>query len=430
MNGLLFRLDFDEAKSPSPAFYARLSRAPCHPCGGGATAQNELAGPRPAMTPRYFDAPERPARRSWWCLMLIVLLSQKIVRVSLRGLGKTCFELLGGIMNHFQRGASRNRPFIGLRAFENHDREYFFGREDELDVLQPKVARNRFVAVVGASGCGKTSLMRAGLRSRFEEASDLDWHWVEVHPGNAPVRKLAAGLAGLTGETGDFAQAWADRLERLLTKSSFGISEALEMIPAARQPGSKVLLFVDQFEELFQLAAGQRDLDLLTAAERRDEATAFVRLILTAIKSPLVPIHIVVAIKSESIGDCGRFSGLAEAISHSMFLLPGMTRDQREVVIREPIRRAGGQVDPRFVQRALNDTNEDPGQLPVLQQALMTCWEHASRRGARKATARPHLTLEDYAKAGGVEQASRHAHEIFGKVSRQRLTRKPELVEP
>ena len=300
--------------------------------------------------------------------------------------------------------AGFDRPFIGLRPFEYSDRKYFFGRDDELDVLELQVKQNRFVAVVGRSGCGKSSLISAGLRPRLEKVADHRWCWIEMRPGDAPIRELASGLAGLTGETGDLLEAWADRFERVLTKSSFGIGEALALIPALRESeGSRVLLFVDQFEELFRFAnlRSESSLDPVTAAERRDEATKFVRLLLTAMKSPRLPIHIIVSMRSDFIGDCARFHGLPEAVSRSQFLVPDMTRDQREDVIRKPVQLAGGQIDPGLVQRALNDTNDDPDQLPNLQRAMMRCWERALHRGKQEVDRRPHLTIDDYTRPRG-----------------------------
>jgi len=302
------------------------------------------------------------------------------------------------------RGASASfdRPFIGLRPFEYSDRKYFFGRDDELDVLDLQVKQNRFVAVVGRSGCGKSSLISAGLRPRLEKVPTPEWFWIEVRLGDAPIRELALGLAALTGENGDLLQAWADRFERVLTKSSFGIGEALALIPALRQlDGSRALLFVDQFEELLRFAGigAEMNFDLVTASERREEATKFVRLLLTAAKSPRLPIHIIVSMRSDFIGDCARFHGLPEAVSRSLFLVPGMTRDQREDVIRKPIQLAGGQIDPGLVQRALNDTNNDPDQLPNLQHAMMRSWESALQRGKQNADCRPHLTIDDYTKS-------------------------------
>jgi WD40 repeat protein len=323
-------------------------------------------------------------------------------------------------MSPYLKIASSEWPFIGLRPFKYRDHRYFFGRDEELNELEPQVTQNRFVAIVGGSGSGKSSLISAGLRPRLEKAQDHPWNWIEMHPADAPVKKLALAVADLTGETGDLLEGWADRFERVLTKSSFGIAESLTLIPQ-QFAVSRVLLLVDQFEELFRFASlrSEGSLDPPTFAERRDEATAFVRLLLAATKSSEVPIHIAVTMRSDFIGDCALFHGLPEAVSRSQFLVPGMTRDQREDVIRKPLKLAGGQIDSDVVQRALNATNEDPDQLPILQHAMMRCWERALRRTKRQVDHRPHLTIKDYKAVGGVERAlSVHANEIVETLAR------------
>ena len=321
-------------------------------------------------------------------------------------------------MSSYVKFANREWPFIGLRPFEYADHEYFFGRDRELDVLQPQVTKNRFVAIVGGSGSGKSSLIRAGLQPRLAKA----WSWIEMRPGDAPIRNLASALAGLTGKSGDLSAAWADRFERVLAKSSFGISEALAWIPAIQKRKVKrVLLLIDQFEELFRFAnlrsPGNPD---AINTERRDEATAFVRLLLTATKSSPVPIHVAVTMRSDFIGDCASFHGLPEAVSGCQFLVPGMTRDQREDVIRRPVRLALGEIDSDIVQRALNDTNEEIDQLPILQHAMMKCWERALERDSRGRFHRPHLTGDDYQVVGGVDKAlSLHANAILERLTGQ-----------
>jgi hypothetical protein len=276
----------------------------------------------------------------------------------------------------------QDKPFIGLRPFEYSDSKYFFGRDRELDALERHITKSRFVAVVGRTGSGKSSLISAGLRPRLERIANGRWHWVEIRPGKAPIRQLAKGLAGLTGKTGDLLEAWADRFEVLLEKSSFGLGETLALIRTLRESeDNEVLLFVDQFEELFISANGacQDELDLITAAERRDEATKFVCLLLAAMKSEL-PVHVIASIRSEFIGDCARFPGLSEVVSQSQFLVPSMTRAQREDVIRNSVQFAVGRVDLGLLQRALNDSNDGPGQLPNLQRALVRYWKTASHR--------------------------------------------------
>jgi energy-coupling factor transporter ATP-binding protein EcfA2 len=310
-------------------------------------------------------------------------------------------------MSRNETTAGCGQPFIGLRPFEYDDRKYFFGREEELDLLEFKVKGSRFVAVVGKLGCGKSSLISAGLRARLGNDTDR-WHWAEMRPGDAPIRGLASVLSGLAGETGDLLEAGADRFERILTKSSFGIGEALGLIPALGQfRRSRVLLFVDQFENLFRFAnlGSERRLDAAAAAERRDEASAFIRLLLTAMKSQSVPIHLIVSMRSNDVGSCAGFYGLAEAVGRSQFLVPAMTRDQREDVIRKPVQLAGGEIDPGLVQQALNDTNDDPDQLPNLQHTMMRCWQRAYQRGKRRMDGNPRLTIGDYMEVAGVASA-------------------------
>ena len=304
-------------------------------------------------------------------------------------------------MSSLGASAGFDRPFIGVRPFEYCDHKYFFGRDKELEVLERKLKQNRFVAVVGRSGCGKSSLISAGLRPRFEKVADHRC-WIEICPGEAPIRELSVGLVSLLGDTGDLSEAWADRFERVLTKSSFGLGEALALISARpERKGSRVLLFVDQFEELLRFADARtkRKFGSAAASERREEATKFVRLLLTAMKSPRLPLDIIVSIRSDFIGDCARFHGLPEAVSRSQFLVPDMTRVQREDVIRKSIQLVGGQIDPALVQRALNDTNDDPDQLPNLQRAMMRCWKRALHRGKEEADRRPRLTIDDYTKS-------------------------------
>jgi WD40 repeat protein len=334
-----------------------------------------------------------------------------------------------------QDNAARDeRPFIGLRPFEYDDRKYFFGREKELEVLEPQVTQKSFVAIVGSSGSGKSSLIRAGLRPRLEKAKDR-WSWIEMRPANAPVRRLGLALADLThktadrtdklvdlaSKTGDLLQARADRIERVLTRSSLGLVEALKSIRQQSEVG-RVLLLVDQFEELFRFAKlrSESSLDPATAAERWDEATAFVRLLLAATRSSDVPMHVVVTMRSDFIGDCALFHGLPEAVSQSQFLVPGMTRDQREDVIRQPLKLVGGQIDSDLVQCALNDTDDEPDQLPILQHAMMRCWERAFQRLKQEVDHRPHLRIEDYTAVGGVDKAlSVHANKILKALTSQ-----------
>ena len=326
---------------------------------------------------------------------------------------------------------SAERPFPGLRPFQKQDSDWFFGRDAQGTALYRLVRESRFVAVVGASGSGKSSLVKAGLLPRLERASihSPPWHLFETRPGNAPIRRLSEVLAGLdpeargtppgsAGESDDRRIArFSDRQERLglarwgiaplLNGRSDGLARALDLAPDASAAG-RVLLVVDQFEELFRFGeeAGGEE-----RAARREEARAFVELLLRGAADPDGRLTVLVTMRSDFFGDCGRFQGLAEAVSASQYLVPQLDRESLVPIIRRPVERAGAGIDPRLVQTLLLDREEND-RLPVLQHALMRLWSIAGERpGVR------HLALEDYRRIGGLEEAlSRHAEEVRGEI--------------
>jgi hypothetical protein len=244
--------------------------------------------------------------------------------------------------------------------------------------------------VVGSSGSGKSSLVAAGLLPEIAQEMRGDetrrWTCIELRPGDAPLARLASALAGPPPTSGDDSQALhatrRDRIELALRQSSFGLVAALRDIASVTTPS--VLLLIDQFEEIFRFAnvTGVGSADLRLRAARQDEAAAFVQLLLEASRDSSVAVHVVLTMRSDYIGDCDRFPGLPEAVAASQFLVPVLTRDQREQAIRGPIEKAGAVIDDDLVQRLVNDSSNEPDQLPVLQHALMRLWEAAGRRQA------------------------------------------------
>jgi hypothetical protein len=333
----------------------------------------------------------------------------------------------------------RDRPFPGLRPYAAADHAWFFGREEQSLALYRLLDRGRLVAVVGGSGSGKSSLVRAGLLPLLDEetagAGGRRWWWRELRPGDAPIARLAEALAG---EAPDDATAKAihaarrERLDFILRRSSFGLLDALREVSAAA--GTTPLILVDQFEELFRYA----DLPGSAAAraERREEAASFVQLLLEVSCARDPPVRVVLTMRSDYLGDCARFHGLPEAVTASQFLVPSLTRDQREQAIRGPIEKAGGSITDDLVERMLNDSSEELDQLPVLQHALMRTWDKAGERKQPEtmerlpdglllleherlapALANPparRLTLADYRAVGGIAGAiSQHADELL-----------------
>ncbi|MBW8709442.1 MAG: hypothetical protein JF627_09320 [Alphaproteobacteria bacterium] len=314
-----------------------------------------------------------------------------------------------------QPGLSAERPFVGLRPYGFSDHAYFFGREDQVYSLFRLLDRGRFIAVVGSSGSGKSSLVRAGLLPILEQESaghgGRQWHWIEMRPGDAPLDNLAHEVAKLAHEQGPDADAMTEvrkgRIASALRRSSFGLGKVLSEIKALE--GQTVMLVVDQFEELFRFAhAGA---DALDNAKWREEAVHFVQTLLEATRERAVAVHVLITMRSDFIGDCAQFYGLPEAVSATQFLVPSTTRDQREQIITAPVAKAGATIDPLLVEQLLNDVSDELDQLPVLQHCLMRLWE-AARADAKNQ--RPHLTTAHYDGIGRAQGAlSQHAEEIF-----------------
>jgi hypothetical protein len=307
--------------------------------------------------------------------------------------------------------ASADHPFPGLRAFELEDREFFFGRDEHVNSLCEKLLLNRFIAVVGSSGSGKSSLVRAGLLGRLAALSTSEvgprWKTIVMRPLGHPLQQLASALATASTpstptELPDHGQrrtstALADRAAARLSRSSLGLVELMRELTV--DATARLLIIVDQFEELFRYAAAQSDRDF-------DERALFVKHLLRAADDPTLRSHVLITMRSEFIGDCAQFSGLPEAISDSQFLTPRLTRNQRRDAVVGPLKLAGGEIAPALLQRILNDIGHETDQLPVMQHALMRTWQIVLPTRS--------LTLQAYESIGTMESAiSRHAEDLL-----------------
>ena len=271
-------------------------------------------------------------------------------------------------------------PFPGLRSFEADETHLFFGRDGQSDDLLRILARNRFVAVVGTSGSGKSSLVRAGvlpaLQSGFMAGAGSRWRIATIRPGANPIENLATAInnsaAASPGEL-DF-DARHILLESVLRRNSFGLIEAARITKTA--PRENVLVLVDQFEEIFRLRS-----DRSGGNVEEEDAAGLVRLLLEATRQVEVPIYIAITMRSDFLGDCAQFQDLPETMNEAQYLIPRMTREQRRQAIEGPVAVGGGIIAPRLVQKLLNDVGDAPDQLPILQHALMRTWDAWYREG-------------------------------------------------
>ena len=295
-------------------------------------------------------------------------------------------------------------PFPGLRPFQVQDTRVFFGRETQTDELLRRLRKQRFLAVVGTSGSGKSSLVRAGmlpaLYGGFMVGAGGRWRIAVLTPGNAPLENLTDKLAVpdvLGAPDGDPALQ-RGIIRAVLSRGELGLVEAIRLARSRWSPDENVLVVVDQFEELFTFK-GSRPIGAA------DEAAAFVKLLLNAATDD-ERIFVAITMRSDYVGDCAQFADLPEAISDGLFFVPRLTSAQLRDAITGPVKVAGGSISELLTGRLLNDVGDDPDQLPVLQHALMRTWD---KSGAAKS-----MDVPVYESIGGMRKAlNQHADEIY-----------------
>jgi WD40 repeat protein len=306
-------------------------------------------------------------------------------------------------------------PFPGLRPFTQEEDYLFFGREEQTLELLARLDSQHFVAVVGASGSGKSSLVRCGLLSELlggkMRGAGASWEITVTHPGGNPLALLTDALLDV-GLYDREAESTRENLLATLSRSHFGLVEAVKQ--AGLGGGTNFLLVVDQFEEIFRFReAGQT---------QQEAANEFVSILLEAAAQREVPIYVVLTMRSDFIGECGQFEGLAETVNRGEFLIPRLSREQYKRVIEGPIKVAGGQIAPRLLQRLLNDLGQEADQLPCLQHAMMRTWNVWTEKEAADLSAQARtLDLDDYQRVGKMSQAlSLHADEIYDALATDR----------
>jgi tetratricopeptide (TPR) repeat protein len=317
--------------------------------------------------------------------------------------------------------ASVFNPFPGLRPFEPDEDHLFFGREKETDDLLRRLRSHRLLAVVGTSGSGKSSLVRSGLipslQSGFMVSAGSTWRISMMRPGEDPIGHLAEALDApdvIGTREPELATTNRVLLEAILRRGTLGLVDAVRQARIPRH--DNVLILVDQFEELFRFRRSRQ------IENSRDEAVAFVKLLLEAANQNEIPVYIVLTMRSDFIGDCMDYPGLPEAVNESQYLVPRMTRDELRSAITGPVAVAGGEIAPRLVLRLLNDVGDDQDQLPLMQHVLMRAWDHwVQHRQAGEP-----IDLVNYEAVGALGNAlSQHAEEAYeetGSEDRKRVT--------
>lgn len=281
-------------------------------------------------------------------------------------------------------------PFKGLQYFDESDASLFFGRERTTAELVRHFNRHPFLAVVGASGSGKSSLVRAGLIPALrrgeplsdgtEPPADSDgWPIHVITPTTQPLEALATTLTRAS-ESVTAAATLMDDMAQDPRSLHLYVRRLLDANPAQR-----LLLVVDQFEELFTLCRSD------------DLREQFVDNLMTAVSTPKpTPTLLIIVLRADFYHHCAAYPTLRTALETGQKYIGGMSNAELRRAIQEPARQHGYTFEKGLIGLMLQDVDNEPGALPLLSHALLETWKR------REGTV---LTYEGYREAGGVTGA-------------------------
>jgi hypothetical protein len=294
-------------------------------------------------------------------------------------------------------------PYRGLERFEAENADIFFGRDDDIRRLATKLVRTPFLAVIGPSGSGKSSLVRAGLCSPVAQSvfgKSRRPQMITVRPGAHPLRALADGIRVAADALGTPRQpadplTWSEAEIARMCADTGALSARLSSQFAAF--AGPVILVIDQFEELFTHA---------TSTQQQADGTPGVVDVVEVLVANLVAVardagdrlRVLIAVRADFLGRCLELPALQNLMQDRLFLLGELDGDGLRAAIRLPAERCGAFFERGLVELIVNDVAGQRGSLPLLELALKALWRGREGRW---------LTLDAYRVSGGVSRALR-----------------------
>ena len=300
-------------------------------------------------------------------------------------------------------------PYRGMEPFREEDALFFCGRDEAIREVVARVQEHSFVAVVGPSGSGKSSFVFAGLVPALrKQGRTTMWDVITLQPGKSPLTALAAAFgvppdgAGpaaidtwLEGEAAAYRNGDKDKLSRIVDRR----------LGSAPEKPDRLLIYVDQWEELYAMAPAPEDDERLK--RHSADVETFIALLVGAVSSAGSQASVVMTLRADFYNPVIRNPLLAALLPKQQVNIPPMSRDDLRLAIETPAKTAKlSFAPPQLVDRILDDVGLQEGRLPLLQFALKETWE--KRGGAR-------LTAEAYTEVGGVagviEKTAQDAYE-------------------
>ena len=306
--------------------------------------------------------------------------------------------LLTQISSTFQPKPFDGRcPYLGLDAFSEDDADRFFGRETLVSELVARVKESRFVVVAGPSGSGKSSLVRAGLIHALKQGtlpSSDRWLYATLTPGRDPIESLALAMSRLTKspEAGKYLREHPAEPSALHDFAESQLSDRKDQ---------RAVIFVDQFEEVF------------TQVSKEDERVTFLDMLTHAATIEGGRVTVLFALRSDFVSNCATYPQLNVLLNQQFMQVGAMQSDELVSAIARPALQVGLRIDPDLVAQIVNDMQDAPGALPLMQFALKDLFDARQAEGGVIA-----LTLNDYLARGGLRKSlERYADAAFTRLS-------------
>ncbi|HSN29574.1 MAG TPA: protein kinase [Kofleriaceae bacterium] len=274
-------------------------------------------------------------------------------------------------------------PYAGLSSFQETDAGKFFGRNKEIAAMVTRIRDRPMMAVVGSSGVGKSSFVRAGLVPALKRSGE-NWETLVIRPGRKPMDALGSLIAPMVATAANLADEVEEQKKHVakLKKEPGHLGHLLR--GRARRDSRKILLFIDQFEELY------------TQTSDPAERAAFTAVLNAVADDATSPLRVVLSIRSDFLDRIAEDQAFLNELMQGLFFLGPPTRDGLRDAIVQPAELAGFRFElPATVEDMLDHLETTPGALPLLQFAASKLWEN--RDGARRL-----LTHSSYAQMGGV----------------------------
>lgn len=267
-----------------------------------------------------------------------------------------------------------SNPYIGLKPFDVEKAAQFYGRDKTISDLLTKIRSNRFVAVTGQRGIGKTSLLQSGLVPKLSQGftgiAGAKWRCAVCTPGLNPIANLANALSSqkILGGGQAVTPDYSLEVEQALMNSGQGLIHAYQNSNISNE---NLLIVINNFEDLFRY----QSFNPHVTEDDTSNLLIYVNLLLQASREKDIPIYVIISLDESFISHCTPYRGLPEAISEGQFLIPRLNRGNLKDIITLPLAAQKLQIEKELVNRILEDYNDDDNNLPLLAHALQRSWK-------------------------------------------------------